>query len=225
MSKKEIVRTLIRRRFLDACRLKARPCYPANYWITLLPLPPPTSSVPRFRASRGKDRRPLYVRLSLFCSFSTSSSFDRSHRSYRGARPIAPGSWISLPRAEWTELLPYPEWIETTAERLVQRMFASRVIKSCWSNVSDNVGALHRSFASVHVCVCACMRERLFASVQRRLCRDFDALLSRIDCGGWPRAWAWRTTSDGSTRILPRFSWWIGGVGSCVYVDRGDWHG
>lgn len=31
VSKKEIVRTLIRRRFLDACRLKARPCYPANY--------------------------------------------------------------------------------------------------------------------------------------------------------------------------------------------------
>lgn len=38
-------------------------------------------------------------------------------------------------------------------ERLAQRMFASRVIKSCWSNVSDNVGALHRSL--VRVCVSA----------------------------------------------------------------------
>lgn len=40
-------------------------------------------------------------------------------------------------------------------ERLAQRMFASRVIKSCWSNVSDNVGALHRSLVRVCVCVSA----------------------------------------------------------------------
>lgn len=40
-------------------------------------------------------------------------------------------------------------------ERLAQRMFVSRVIKSCWSNVSDNVGALHRSLVRVCVCVSA----------------------------------------------------------------------
>lgn len=31
-----------------------------------------------------------------------------------------------------------------------------------------------------------CMRVRVRAA---RLRRDFDAVLSRIDCGGWPRAW------------------------------------